>query len=84
MTDALQAAVQGAGVAMGMAPLVWASDIADKLVAPFDIELASEYGYYLVHRPEDAAKPGIKAFKAWIAGEMATLLAAPRRTVGTG
>lgn len=78
--DALRAAANGLGVALGMAPLVWASDVAGELAAPFGVTLDSEYGYYLVHRRDDDAKPKIKAFKTWIEGEMADLgRAAPPR-----
>ena len=72
---ALQAAAAGHGVTLAMAPLVWAADIARQLAQPFDVNGPSTSAYYLVHRPEDEAKPKIKAFKKWIARDMTRLKA---------
>lgn len=67
---ALQSAAEGHGVALGMAPLIWLSDFASRLVRPFQTKVSGDSSYYLVHRPEDAAKAKIRAFTTWIAGEM--------------
>lgn len=67
---ALQAAAEGHGFALGMVPLIWISDLAPRLVRPFEKKVPGDSSYYLVHRPEDAARPKIRAFTAWISGEM--------------
>jgi LysR family transcriptional regulator, glycine cleavage system transcriptional activator len=70
---ALQAAIDGLGVAMGHAPLVEADIAAGRLVVPFDAyQLPAEAGYYVVGPPETAETEKISRFRNW-------LLAAARR-----
>lgn len=73
LPDALTAAARGVGIAMAMAPLVWAADVGARLAAPFDVDLSSEYSYYLVHRQDDAGNAKVRAFKRWITAEMKAL-----------
>jgi LysR family transcriptional regulator, glycine cleavage system transcriptional activator len=62
----IQAAIAGSGVALGRTTLV-AKDIAEgRLVRPFGDELAYDFAYYLIHRPDAADRPGIAAFKTWM------------------
>jgi LysR family glycine cleavage system transcriptional activator len=63
---AIQAAVEGLGVAMGHLHLVEADIAAGRLVAPFDMELPRDAGYYVV-TPEAATNtPKIALFRDWL------------------
>ncbi|MFT3810184.1 MAG: LysR substrate-binding domain-containing protein [Micropepsaceae bacterium] len=62
---ALQAAIDGVGVAMARAPFV-ADDLkAGRLVKPFDLTAPQERGWWLIHRTEADSDPALAAFKAW-------------------
>ncbi len=61
---ALQAALDGLGVAMARAPFVADDLAAGRLVRPFDLAVPNGRGWYLVHRPEESA-PGLVPFRAW-------------------
>lgn len=63
---ALQAAVEGQGVAMATTAIV-ADDIAKgRLVLPFDLHLTTIFAYYLVWPRDLASQPMIVAFRDWI------------------
>jgi LysR family glycine cleavage system transcriptional activator len=64
---ALQAAMEGLGVALGRSHLVEADIAAGRLVAPFDIVIPQDAGYYIVVPEENADRPKIKLFRAWLA-----------------
>ena len=72
--QALQAAADGLGVAMGIRPYIDDDLAAGRLVAPFALSVPKETSWYLVYRPHRAAEEGFKAFRRWIVG------AAIRRT----
>lgn len=76
----LEAATLGQGVTIGMAPLVWRASAARELVIPFETDGRGGTSYYLVHRPEDSARPEVQAFKNWVHGEMGLLKSDPRPT----
>jgi LysR family glycine cleavage system transcriptional activator len=63
---AIQAAVDGQGVALGRTPLVAAELAAGRLVKPFDISLPAEFAYYLVCPEATAERPKVRAFRAWL------------------
>jgi LysR family glycine cleavage system transcriptional activator len=64
---ALQAAIDGLGVAMGHAPLVETDIAAGRLVVPFDAyQLPAEAGYYVVGPPETAELDKIRKFRTWL------------------
>ena len=66
---ALQAAVEGLGVAIGRQPLV-AEDLEyGRLVAPLDIEASTGDAYYLVYPLGRAKKPTLVAFRQWMLRE---------------
>ena len=70
--QAMQAAVRGQGVVMGLAPMVADAVASGQLVTPFpDLTLATGYRYYLVLRPDRAAAPEVAAFVRWIGDEFA-------------
>ncbi len=64
---ALQAALDGLGVAMARAPFV-ADDLkAGRLVRPFELAVPQERGWWFIYRPEAASDPALAAFRAWAA-----------------
>jgi LysR family glycine cleavage system transcriptional activator len=63
---AIQAAMEGLGVAMGRLHLVEADIGAGRLVAPFDVVLPQEAGYYVVTPEATAAVPKIVRFRDWL------------------
>ena len=64
--QALQAAADGLGVAMGIRPYIDDDLIAGRLVAPFNVTARKDRRWYLVHRPRRADEPGLTAFRSWI------------------
>ena len=73
---ALQAALDGHGVALGETTLA-AHDIASgRLVKPFELSLRSpaQFGYHLITRRDSSDRPMTKAFRNWILVEAAQQL----------
>ena len=66
IVNALQAAIDGLGVALGRTALVEGDLAAGHLVAPFDISLPIEAAYYVVAPEQTADRPKIKAFREWL------------------
>ena len=64
--QALQAAAEGLGVAMGIRPYIDDDLAAGRLAAPFPLAVSKGKGWYLLHRPFRAAEPGFAAFRRWI------------------
>ncbi len=70
---ALEAALDGHGVALGETTLA-ADDLASgRLVKPFELALRSpaQFGYHLITRRDNADRPMTKAFRNWILAEAA-------------
>ncbi len=67
---AINAAVNGLGVAIADRQLVQAELDSGRLVAPFDITVPSTIGYYLVYRNNQHNDPRIKAFRDWALSEV--------------
>lgn len=65
----VQAAISGAGVALGRSVLV--SDALHKglLVRPFPVAVPSAYSYHLIHAKHVEPKSGVPAFIRWIEEE---------------
>jgi LysR family glycine cleavage system transcriptional activator len=65
---ALQAAIDGVGVALGYRPYVEADIVAGRLVAPFDMSLPSASGFdaYLVYPDATARTPELSVFREWL------------------
>jgi LysR family glycine cleavage system transcriptional activator len=63
---AIQAAVEGLGVALGRYHLVEADLAAGRLVAPFDTVLPQDAGYYVVTPETTADQPAIALFRDWL------------------
>jgi LysR family glycine cleavage system transcriptional activator/LysR family transcriptional regulator of beta-lactamase len=66
---ALQAALDGAGVAMGLHPYVIDDLAAGRLVAPFRLNVAKAQGWHLAYRDEARGDPALAAFIAWVRAE---------------
>lgn len=63
---ALQAAVEGQGVALGRLMLA-ADDLrSGRLVQPFDVVLPNDYSYWLVYPPAALDHPNAAAFRTWL------------------
>ena len=69
---AIQAALNGMGVAMGPGALVDRDLAAGRLVEPFDFELPSNSAYYFVVPESTAEQPKIRAFQEWLCAEAAS------------
>jgi LysR family transcriptional regulator, glycine cleavage system transcriptional activator len=66
---AIQAAIEGQGVALGTTSHA-ANDLdAGRLVWPFDHCLPTPFAYYVVSPPETAEEPAIAAFRDWLIAE---------------
>ena len=63
---AIQAAVEGLGIALGRFHLVEADIAAGRLVAPFDTELPQDAGYYVVAPEASADVSKIALFRDWL------------------
>jgi LysR family glycine cleavage system transcriptional activator len=63
---ALQAAIDGLGVALGRTPFVEADIAAGRLVAPFDVALPSKAGFYVVAPEQTADMLKIAQFRDWL------------------
>ena len=68
---AVEAAIEGMGVALTMKPLVRSEIQAKRLVVPFDISAPAAFSYYLVTPEAAAQNPAVAAFREWILSEVA-------------
>lgn len=66
---ALDAALQGLGVALGVSVLVEDDLAQGRLVAPFELALPARCSYWLVIPPRLAALPAVQAFRDWLVKE---------------
>ncbi|QFY41620.1 transcriptional regulator GcvA [Candidatus Methylospira mobilis] len=72
---ALEAAIDGLGVALTQSILA-ASDIATgRLVAPFRQELSMDFTYYLIYTEATAQRPSLIAFRQWLFDEIRSMKA---------
>ena len=62
----VQAAIDGLGVAVGRTAFVESDLAAGRLVAPFDVALPIDVGFYLVCPEATAATPKVTAFRDWL------------------
>jgi len=67
---ALQAAIDGAGVALGWRYLAAGDIEAGRLIQPFSRTLPLRAAFYLVYPEGNAAKPKIAAFRDWLLKEI--------------
>lgn len=66
---ALQAALDGQGVAMGLRPYVIDDLSAGRLVAPFSLEVVKPQGWFFVQRRDDSSHRALAPFRAWVLRE---------------
>ena len=69
--QALQAAADGLGVAMGIRPYIDDDLAAGRLVAPFDHSVPKGMRWYLVYRGFRTGQRDFAAFRRWIIGASA-------------
>jgi LysR family glycine cleavage system transcriptional activator len=74
---AVQAAVEGLGVALGRTRFVEADIAAGRLVVPFDVVLPADAGFYIVAPEETADTPKITLFHDWLIASVAPGAVAP-------
>ena len=63
---ALQAAVDGVGVAVGLRPYVEDDLASGRLVAPFKLAVPKGQAWYLVYRPFRQDDAALVAFRDWL------------------
>jgi LysR family glycine cleavage system transcriptional activator len=63
---AVEAALDGQGVALALRPLVEADLAAGRLILPFDLAVPSPFAYFLVMRQAVANRAPVAAFRAWL------------------
>ena len=68
--SALQLAENGAGVALGLAPLFAERERAGTVCRPLPMTHPTG-GYWLVHRPQETGNPALRSFKTWLRRELA-------------
>ena len=68
---ALQAALDGLGVAIGYTVLAAADLAAGRLVAPFATTVDHDFAYYVIYPKTATTPPNIAAFRDWIVSEAA-------------
>ena len=73
---ALQAAIDGQGVALAQSLLVDYDVAAGRLVKPFEIATSLRLHYYLIYAPDTRKNPAFQAFRAWLLAEIAQTSAA--------
>src|SRR4051812_3981651 len=74
---AIQAAVEGLGVALGRTRFVEADIEAGRLVVPFDMVLPADAGFYIVAPEATADSPKIALFRDWLIGSVGPGAVAP-------
>lgn len=68
---ALEAAVDGVGVVLGMRPLVLPDIATGRLVSPFEASIRSNFAYFLVCAEAIADRPKVAVFRDWLLAEAA-------------
>ncbi len=63
---ALQAALDGVGVAIALRPYVEDDIAAGRLVAPFPLAVPKGRAWFLVYQPFRKDEPGFVAFRGWL------------------
>jgi LysR family glycine cleavage system transcriptional activator len=64
--DAIDAAIQGRGVMLGLTPLIWDAPAAAELVAPFRTPPQEAGAYFIACRKERLTEPVIQSFIEWL------------------
>ncbi|BAC52695.1 transcriptional regulatory protein [Bradyrhizobium diazoefficiens USDA 110] len=80
--QALQAAADGLGIAMGIRPYIDDDLAAGRLVAPFDLSVPKGMRWYLVYRSFQTEQRDFAAFRRWIMRAASEPAARPARRTG--
>ena len=80
---AIEAAIEGMGVALAVKPLLATEIEAGRLAVPFDIVAPANWAYFLVAPEADAERPPVAAFRRWLLAEAGHAKAAPVVTPGS-
>jgi LysR family transcriptional regulator, glycine cleavage system transcriptional activator len=80
---AIEAAIEGMGVALAVKPLLASEIEAGRLVVPFDIGAPANWAYFLVCPEGVADRPPIAAFRRWLLDEARFAKAVPVVTPGS-
>lgn len=67
---ALQAAIDGQGVALAQSLLVEYDIAAGRLVRLFDVDTSLRLHYYLIYAPDTKKNPAFQAFRNWLLAEL--------------
>jgi DNA-binding transcriptional LysR family regulator len=67
--DAIAAAIDGAGVALGRRPIVDQLLASGRLVTPFADLTTSVRGYFLIVEPSARQRPAVRALEEWLLAE---------------
>lgn len=70
-TLAIQAAIEGQGVALANRMLVADDLAAGRLIKPFELSLDMEFTFYLVYPETTAQRPTLAAFRDWLLAAVA-------------
>jgi LysR family glycine cleavage system transcriptional activator len=78
---AIEAAIDGHGVALGDSNLVADDLAAGRLVKPFDVALRAppQFAYYVISPTETAEEPMVRAFRDWVLSEAARTTSRPAK-----
>ena len=68
---ALEAAIEGLGVALAIKAVLCAEIEAGRLVIPFDVALPGRWAYYFVAPESVADVPSVSSFRKWLLAEAA-------------
>jgi LysR family glycine cleavage system transcriptional activator len=68
---AIEAALSGRGVVLAEHALVVDDLATGRLVKPFDLDLPSDFGQWIVTLPEKADRPDIRRFRTWLEAQAA-------------
>jgi len=80
--QALQAASDGLGIAMGIRPYIDDDLAAGRLVAPFDLSVPDGMRWYLLYRSFQTEQRDFAAFRRWIMRAASEPAARPARRTG--
>ena len=69
---AIEAALSGHGVALGIAPLVEHDLRSGRLICPFDRRLPNAFSFWFVCQHKRAGDPVIRKFRSWLRAEAAS------------
>jgi LysR family glycine cleavage system transcriptional activator len=68
----IQAAIDGLGVALAQEALVRDDLATGRLIRPFEVDMPSDYAYYVVSPEATAERPKVAAFRTWLLTEART------------